>query len=237
MANDLSTPERVNYFFGQVLGEDDFTAEQTYLAGRDRRLQRYLHGWGVVCGLGVSGASDGTVTVEPGLAVDSLGREIVVPEPRTADPAVLTDESGVPSGATPSGDAVTICVVYAEALTRPVPVPDEVTGSRFTRTTETYSLVVRDGFPPARPGVLSKEERDLVLSGSGSPAQRLAEASESASSCGADDERCVVIATVRFEPQGISIDPWTYRKQLYRVEILQELLFRLARRVFELESR
>jgi hypothetical protein len=48
------TLERPRYFFGQVLGVDDFQLEQDYFRKRLRRLNRELHGSGVVRGLGVS---------------------------------------------------------------------------------------------------------------------------------------------------------------------------------------
>lgn len=46
--------ERINYFFGQVLGLNDFRDAQTYFLEKLRLHQRCLHGWGVVCGLEVS---------------------------------------------------------------------------------------------------------------------------------------------------------------------------------------
>jgi hypothetical protein len=75
--------ERPRYFFGQVLGVEDFRLEQDYLRQRLRRLNRELHGTGVVRGLevsvqsGSSGAEE-QVVVMPGFAITPYGEEIEV---------------------------------------------------------------------------------------------------------------------------------------------------------------
>ncbi len=73
------------YFTGKLLVERDFTDEQRYLIGKDRRHNQRLHGWGAVCGLRVRQHEDPAcresyVIVEPGMAVDCCGREILVTE-------------------------------------------------------------------------------------------------------------------------------------------------------------
>ena len=45
---------RNHYFSGQLLSTDDLQCEQDYMLGRMRRRNRFLTGWGVVAGLGVS---------------------------------------------------------------------------------------------------------------------------------------------------------------------------------------
>jgi hypothetical protein len=64
-----------------------------------------LHGPGVVSGLGVTPGDDGrTVIVEPGFALDSYGREILVCD---------SQELAIPDCAEP----VSICLLYGEAET------------------------------------------------------------------------------------------------------------------------
>ena len=82
---ELPAQERLNYFTGQFLAERDFRAEQDYHIGKHRQHNRYLHGWGTVCGLKVvqhpdPACQDRFVVLEPGLALDCCGREIVVRE-------------------------------------------------------------------------------------------------------------------------------------------------------------
>ncbi|HWO25309.1 MAG TPA: hypothetical protein VNO30_41500 [Kofleriaceae bacterium] len=45
--------DRVNYFYGQLLGVRELQAEQRYFLDKHRLHNRYLHGYGVVCGLEV----------------------------------------------------------------------------------------------------------------------------------------------------------------------------------------
>ena len=48
---ELVTLERVRYFSRQALTAEDMTADQEYFRAKLRRHNRYLHGWGVVCGM------------------------------------------------------------------------------------------------------------------------------------------------------------------------------------------
>lgn len=68
---------RPHYFFGQLLTPEDFQLEQDYHRDMRRMVNRRL-GHGVVEGLDVSMDAKGRVTVTPGIAIDRLGRELVV---------------------------------------------------------------------------------------------------------------------------------------------------------------
>src|SRR3954452_19692829 len=74
--------KHVNYTLGMVLGVADFRQEFAYHDGRDRRLARDLVGYGTVCGLRVTIATDRTpfeVVVSPGSAVTPIGQLVRVP--------------------------------------------------------------------------------------------------------------------------------------------------------------
>lgn len=78
--SDLS---RLRYFFGQLLTQRDLQAEQAYHLRVQRLVQRESFGMGTTAGLRVVGEKDGTpldrsVIIEPGLAFDSDGRELVL---------------------------------------------------------------------------------------------------------------------------------------------------------------
>jgi hypothetical protein len=76
----LVASERPRYFAGQLLTEDDLRAEQEYMLAKNRLHNRFLHGWGVVCGLELGcGDCPGFVTVRPGYAIDPCGNDIVLP--------------------------------------------------------------------------------------------------------------------------------------------------------------
>ena len=104
---------RPNFFAGRLLTADDLREEQEYHREKHRRHLQLLHGFGVVDGLEIGVASDGTtISIEPGVAIDGYGREIVLD-----DLLVLPIPTDTPSP---------ICVVvqYAERMIDPMPVPD-----------------------------------------------------------------------------------------------------------------
>ena len=85
---------RLRYFHGRALGALDLRREQAYFLEKDRLRNRMLHGWGIVCGLGVElvapvpcdptdqSPATTTLAVAPGAALDPRGNEIVVRNPR-----------------------------------------------------------------------------------------------------------------------------------------------------------
>jgi hypothetical protein len=82
----LERLERVRYVSGLVLGVDEFRAEQGYFRKRLRRHNLLLHGWGIVCGLGVTANSEPWIVfVESGYAIDQWGEEIVLDVAQVAD--------------------------------------------------------------------------------------------------------------------------------------------------------
>lgn len=82
---DLDPSKRVNYTLGMIIGADDLRQDQRYLTARDERHQRTLHGWGVVSGLVVDIDPEGRLRVQPGLAVDGIGRDICLDRAQCAD--------------------------------------------------------------------------------------------------------------------------------------------------------
>jgi hypothetical protein len=81
------SPDRLFYATGVLLDAEDFEAEQRYHRGRLARALAYAHGSGTVAGLRAvwmprAGERTERLLVEPGMAVDRLGR--IVEIPRTA---------------------------------------------------------------------------------------------------------------------------------------------------------
>lgn len=73
--------ERNNYFFGKLMTVRDFESEQTYMNSKRRLGNRMMGGVGIVSGLDVVLVDNKTFSLDPGMALDYMGREIVVPEP------------------------------------------------------------------------------------------------------------------------------------------------------------
>jgi len=71
--------ERPRFFAGQLLTEAELGGQMEYVLDKNRLHNRYLHGWGVVCGLEVScHECEGFVRVHSGYAIDPCGNDIVV---------------------------------------------------------------------------------------------------------------------------------------------------------------
>lgn len=81
----LHQPMRNNYFDGKFLVARDFSDEQDYHRGHRQMHNAFLHGAGTVCGLRlIQHPSEQCrrefLVIEPGLALDCCGQEIIVPE-------------------------------------------------------------------------------------------------------------------------------------------------------------
>jgi hypothetical protein len=94
--HDIPDLQRVTFFSGQRLTAEDLAEIQKVQRERIWLHNRSLHGWGIGIGLAVTGDSGAsTVEIGEGYAVDCLGREIILTEPKSLTvPAV----AGTPSG-------------------------------------------------------------------------------------------------------------------------------------------
>lgn len=129
----LDPRKRVNYTLGLVLGVDELNQEQTYLMERDRLHNRALHGYGTVSGLALetrpSGA-DVEVVVNPGMAVDPIGRHICIDELQCAKLNAWLGREEVQEelenrfGATlPATFPIYLTLCYRECKTDQIPIP------------------------------------------------------------------------------------------------------------------
>ena len=127
--------DRLNYFYGQMLGAGDLRTEQAFFREKIKLLNRCLHGYGTVCGLAVGPspapqdpcppAPDDPPPAGPwlvigtGMALDCEGNEIVIRHPQIVDlwhtlPAAERDRSD------PAGQRVYVSLCYAEQAIEPV---------------------------------------------------------------------------------------------------------------------
>ena len=155
------TLERVRYFPRQLLTADDMRAEQEYFRDKHRRHNRYLHGWGVVCGCTVEAqpeARDWQVRVCPGYVVGPQGDEIHIDDcvevplkTGAQEPPCSVRWPCPPVGEMPGrGEGrrnVYVAVRYAECLTRPVRLHPagcgcDETGCEYSRVRESFEIKV-----------------------------------------------------------------------------------------------
>lgn len=94
----LTEPRRPAYYDGQLLLARDFEDEQAHHVYKRQLLNSTLHGTGTVCGLKVREhpAADCRrqfAVIEPGLALDCCGREIIVPKAAAVPVADLVGQT------------------------------------------------------------------------------------------------------------------------------------------------
>src|SRR5579859_1673647 len=172
MAN-ITDIERLNYYEGEFLGAADFQAEQEYHRDMRRRHNIGQHTWGIVSGLdlvqipngiNVPGANPSLpevdVYIQPGMAIDTFGREIVV-----LNKVQLTQDLFSPfvSGANPGGglnppsQAMYVWLSYAQLLLQPPADPCTLSNqpNAYGRVQEAFSLTVsKDSSGPANDAIV-----------------------------------------------------------------------------------
>jgi hypothetical protein len=221
--SDPATPgdpfTRLRYSYGQLLGAEDFSAEQRYHLLRERLILAALHGHGTVWGLAVSARADsvnGTVQLlcAPGLAVDALGRMIHVPQEVCLDVTALAlapfwSELSPPPGAAEGSRARRAFVVlsYRACLAEEVPAiappcTDAGEGLAASRIQDRWRLCVMAEAPPD-PHDLT---RDALPPGETLRARLLARVLDPPAALGRlwqdGEEAALLLATVDLEPVG-----------------------------------
>lgn len=133
--------ERNRYYPKKRMSSGDFQAEQTYHNNKRRFSNCLMYGSGVVCGLAVFSLDDLSILVENGVAIDGMGREIVVD---TSDVKKLSAIQGFDSLKT---NLVSLCVRYKEENVHKVYAIDQSdpnTEFQFNRIQEGYELFLLD---------------------------------------------------------------------------------------------
>ncbi|MCL4870809.1 MAG: hypothetical protein KJ063_17765 [Anaerolineae bacterium] len=240
----LTAPARNNYFYGKLLDVMHFQMEQAYFNRKRWLLNRLGLGSGVLCGLELVVADNGqSVWLRPGVAIDPLGREIIVPAPYCLEtPRQPTDEQGRPSGdPIPGEGVVTLCLGYHECATEPVPV---LVGDCDTRQEcapstirERYRLLVRAGVPEELPGQITDEQCAAIFPTGELPDEfdhRAAACQNLSGPCLEPDTACVILGTITLPAviaDPLIVDSCTYRTTVYSNSLLWELMVCLADRV------
>jgi len=143
--------ERNRYFYGKLLTVRDFEIEQRYFNDKRRLTNRLLHGCGIVSGLQVIYVDEKTVSIEPGLAIDGSGREIVVSTPVTQKLSLLPGFSE-----NDFSQIAYLYIAYDEKGKEPVhSVAKAEAESEYNRIAEGYRLFVRNTPPENQVNALS----------------------------------------------------------------------------------
>lgn len=161
--------ERPHYFPRQLVGPDDLNQGQRYVADRMRRHNRYLHGWGIACGLRVErcgpnedGNTSCRVRVSAGYALDPYGDEIYLPADQVVDLCHQEPAGGLACGpgtdpwcspvrTDPSPNGAWLAVRHIEVPVKPVRAPTgcscEETHCEDSRIRDWYEFSLLDELP------------------------------------------------------------------------------------------
>jgi hypothetical protein len=143
---------------------EDMVAESEYFREKLRRHNRYLHGWGIVCGLDVTPAgistAPATVSISAGYALGPYGDEIYVGEPVLLDlsrcgPDAITDpcEPDLLHSRPGVGATVFVAIRYAECLAKPVRAMPagcacEEEDCEYSRVRDSFEISCLSALPP-----------------------------------------------------------------------------------------
>lgn len=139
--NQLYPFERNRYYAGKMLTSADFQAEQTYFNNKRRFVNNLMYGSGIVCGCGVFSLDDLSILVESGVAIDGLGREIVV------DSSVVKKLSAVDGFEQLRTNNASLCLKYKENEVHAVYAVNQQNSDReyeYNRISEGYQLFLMD---------------------------------------------------------------------------------------------
>lgn len=100
--------ERNRYYSGKMLTSSDFQAEQSYFNNKRRFINHLMYGSGVVCGCGVFSLDDLSILVESGVAIDGVGREIIM------ESSVVKKLSAMEGFESLKSNLVSLCLRYRE---------------------------------------------------------------------------------------------------------------------------
>lgn len=134
---------RNRYYRGKMLTSADFESEQLYMNNKRQFLNRMITGSGIVCGLNVISLDDLSFMVESGVAIDDMGREIVV------DSSVVRKLSAVTGFENLKTGRACLCIRYQENETQPVYAISRQEGDRefeYNRIDDGYELFLCDRF-------------------------------------------------------------------------------------------
>jgi|1186.fasta_scaffold231615_2 hypothetical protein len=160
-AADLVSLERTRFFPRQLVGADDLTQDQLYFREKLRRHNRLLHGWGIVCGAGVT--PDGCkAVVSPGYILGPYGDEILIDQETSIDVCKQDSVTSLDCGdvdvwcgdppRVKEGETVYLAVRYVERAARPVRVPGcgcgcDESECEYSRTRDGFELKVLAELP------------------------------------------------------------------------------------------
>ena len=135
--------ERNRYYSGKMLTSSDFQAEQMYFNNKRRFINSQMYGAGVVCGCGVFSLDDLSVLIESGVAIDGMGREIVI------ESSVVKKLSAIEGFESLRTNLASLCLRYREEPVHTVYTLNQGNEDgqeyEYNRISEGYQIFLMDG--------------------------------------------------------------------------------------------
>lgn len=130
--------QRPHYFDRQQLRAEDLALEQQYQSSANRQLNRYLHGWGVVCGAFLD-FEGWQADLSAGFAITPGGYALQIPEVVGLNLRELLEES--PCGSQPATDCAAAIPPTGSPTAPPPTTQAPVSGTRSPSTGGSYSPI------------------------------------------------------------------------------------------------
>lgn len=135
--------ERNRYYSGKMLTSSDFWAEQTYFNNKRRFINSLMFGSGIVCGCGVFSLDDLSILIESGVAVDGVGREIIM------ESSVVKKLSAIEGFESLHTNLASLCLRYREEPVHTVYTMNQGAGEdsheyEYNRISENYQLFLME---------------------------------------------------------------------------------------------
>jgi hypothetical protein len=136
----MALVQRPRFYEGQVLEAGDLTAGLEYARSQEARHDRLVHEWGIADGLALVATPHGSyvdVVLQPGLALDGTGREVLVTEAVRLDEKLFVRTNvavGDPDALYP------VMIAGSDAPALPPPVSHSCAVAQASRTVESYKL-------------------------------------------------------------------------------------------------
>ncbi len=154
--------ERNRYYQGKLLTSGDFKLEQEYMNGKRRFINSRLLGCGIIYGLAVCMMDEQSIRIEEGSAIDSKGREVIVPS------TVIRKLSAMKGFKEVERDDALLCLKYKEKAVHPVYCNIQNAGNEYecSHIEEGYELYLKNTRTYADYGFdCAGQMEDLFLTG------------------------------------------------------------------------
>lgn len=244
MSNSQFHPfERMNYFSGQLLTARNFLHEQEYLNGKRNFINRMIYGCGVICGLKVELDACGGLWIEPGVALDGHGREIVMNEKLKVE---INDIEGCPCECKNEDHIYYLCLQYDECKKEPSPHSDPCSchdSYEYNRILECFKIVLKEECPsPHNHCCTQSNEKQTVsqqCTAKEEPKRRnlLEECyGDKLFQCPCNCEcECVVIAAICVNQGTVKSVKNTVRQHVYTNSLLYDLIVCMEEKIWTME--